>query len=165
MPSAAGGAEAPSSAYASMVRTLDRTIECLTSGPQTREARALLIEARRLRSVVANWRSIPPKPEVRDDMLERVVQLSSSVGAAFPEALPEIAAAATLGPQMSGDEETEGYALDFEPQLYSLEGTRAQPQWGSPKPAPLRSRRRAQAACAPAPRCSEASPSPSPGCR
>ena len=35
-----------------------------------------------------------------------------------------IAAAATQGPSrdgLSGDEETEGYALDFEPQLYSLE--------------------------------------------
>ena len=121
MPRAAGDAGAPSSSFASLERTLDRTIECLVKGEQTREARALLIEARRLRSVIANWRSIPPTPAVRDDMLDRVVQLSTGVGAAFPEALPEIAAAATQGPMMPADEETEGYALDFEPQLYSLD--------------------------------------------
>ena len=87
MPSAAGGVDAPSSSFASMERTLDRAIECLTSGPQTREARALLIEARRLRSVVANWRSIPPPADVHDEMLDRVLQLSTAVGAAFPDAV------------------------------------------------------------------------------
>ena len=81
---AGGGASTPPSSFASLERTLDRTIECLVGGPQTREARALLIEARRLRSVIANWRSIPPPLAVRDEMLERVVQLSTSVGAPFP---------------------------------------------------------------------------------
>ncbi len=136
MPSAAGGASAPSSSFASLERTLDQTIECLVRTPHTREARALLIEARRLRNIIGKWGSIPPTPDVRDDMLQRVVQLSSGVAAAFPEALPEIAAA-TQGPLSSGsgEEETEGYALDFEPQLYSLEAATNPNRLAVPLPA------------------------------
>jgi Mrp family chromosome partitioning ATPase len=119
------GASAPSSSFAGLERKLDRTIDCLVKGPQTREARALLIEARRLRSVVANWRSIPPPPAVLEEMLEHVRQLSTSVGAAFPESIAHMAA--VMDPIVPAvavhyeEEETEAYALDFEPHLYSLE--------------------------------------------
>jgi Mrp family chromosome partitioning ATPase len=144
---ASGGASVAASSYASLERTLDRTIECLIAGPQSREARALLIEARRLRSVIANWRSIPPPGEVHDEMLERVLHLSTAVGAAYPESADELTSPGTsaappdprphggapLNPPVEGseagappsdsyDEEvTEGYALDFEPRLYSLD--------------------------------------------
>ena len=70
------------SSFALLERTLDRAIASLTAGAQTRETRTLLIEARRLRSVIANWRSIPPSPTVRDEMMDRVLQLAASVGAA-----------------------------------------------------------------------------------
>src|SRR5262249_52473734 len=131
------GPSMPPAVFTALERTLDRTIECLThppSGAQSREARALLIEARRLRRIIANCRSIPPPSDVRDEMLERVVQLSKSVGAAFPEVMSEIAAAATQGPAPFDGEETEGYALDFEPALYSLEGANPKVQ-AAPRPA------------------------------
>src|SRR5262249_20153207 len=118
-----GGATVPSSSFASLERTLDRTIDCLVASPQNREARAPLIEARRLRSVIANWRSIPPPPDVYDEMLDRVLQLSTAVGAAFPESAEELKTIA-MDPRMPTApreaEETEAYALDFEPHLYSL---------------------------------------------
>jgi Mrp family chromosome partitioning ATPase len=125
---------AASSSYASLERTLDRTIECLTGVGQAPQARALLIEARRLRSVVANWRSIPPPPDVHDEMLERVLLLSTAVGAALPapedepepepepeddgEDYPEISTTDALG----AADDDDIYSLDFEPHLYSLEG-------------------------------------------
>jgi len=121
-----GGASAPSSSFASLERTLDRTIDCLVGSAQNREARALLIEARRLRSVIANWRSIPPPSDVYDEMLDRVLQLSTAVGAAFPESADELKTIAMdprapPGAPHREQEETEAYALDFEPHLYSLE--------------------------------------------
>jgi Mrp family chromosome partitioning ATPase len=160
-----GGKVVPSS-LASVERTLDRTIEVLTSGSHTREARALLIEARRLRSVVANWRSIPPPPAVHDEMLERVLQLSTSLGIAFPDgggllqpepeadAYPQITVGDVQRPDDAPD--SDAYSLDFEPHLYSLETSarreaipppapphRAEPATGSraagllrPQPAP-----------------------------
>ena len=118
--------------------TLDRTIECLVRG--SRAAGARLAHggppaAQRRRQLALH----PPPRDVRDEMLHRVVQLSSAVGAAFPEALPEIAAAATQGPKSSGsgDEATEGYALDFEPRLYSLD-IAASPQAAPGPRRPLR---------------------------
>ena len=143
MARAAGGASAPSSSFTSLERTLDRTIECLVAGAQSREARALLIEARRLRSVVANWRSIPPPTDVHDEMLDRVLQLSTAVGAAFPEAADRdgedlTRVAADPSAFRREEEETEAYALDFEPHLYSLETTTRQ---AVPPPRPPSGRR------------------------
>ena len=184
MARAAGGASAPSSSFTSLERTLDRTIECLVAGAQSREARALLIEARRLRSVVANWRSIPPPPDVHDEMLERVLQLSTAVGAALPEAADHIQSL-PLDPdapgQVGGDptrvvpnagafhrdeEGTEAYALDFEPHLYSLETTTNReavpPLYGGPPPSEEEPTRAWSNAAVQAPADFEAAPSPSP---
>jgi Mrp family chromosome partitioning ATPase len=128
------------SSFASLERTLDRAIDSLATGESTREGRALLIEARRLRSVVANWRSIPPPPAVHDEMLDRVLQLSTAVGTDVAREEP-----ADAGPHISVDParafrgNTDSYQLDFEPHLYSLESnTSAQRQAIPPPPAPPR---------------------------
>jgi Mrp family chromosome partitioning ATPase len=122
-------ASAATSSFGSLERTLDRTIELLSAGPNTREARALLIEARRLRSVIANWRSIPPPADVRDEMVDRVIQLSAAVGAPAPDAAePE---GGDDAPQISlenGAAHDDVYSLDFEPHLYSLEAITTQRQ-------------------------------------
>jgi Mrp family chromosome partitioning ATPase len=173
----------PSSSFASLERTLDRTIECLVTGAQSREARALLIEARRLRSVVANWRSIPPPSDVHDEMLDRVLQLSTAVGAAVPEApghaqflLPDPDVHGQVGGELTrvvpnagafhrDEEGTEAYALDFEPHLYSLETTTNRealpPLYGEP-PSEEEPTRAWSNAAVQAPADFEAAPSPSP---
>jgi Mrp family chromosome partitioning ATPase len=70
----------PALTFESLERSLDRTIARLTAPGAGPEARALLIEARRLRSVVANWRSIPPPPDAHEEMLDRVLHLSTAAG-------------------------------------------------------------------------------------
>jgi Mrp family chromosome partitioning ATPase len=82
------------SSFASLERTLERTIERLGSAPSTPQVRALLIEARRLRSVIANWRSIPPPGDVHDEMVDRVLQLSATLGDDKDEAARPAAKAA-----------------------------------------------------------------------
>ena len=139
------GTNSVPSSLASVERTLERVIECLANGAHTREARALLIEARRLRNVVANWRSIPPSPDVHDEMLERVMELSTAVGIAFldaagklreepePESYPQI----TGGDAKEADQDdADAYSLDFEPHLYSLEGETSARRQAIPPPAP-----------------------------
>lgn len=86
---AGSGSPAMTSSFASLERTLDRTIETLMKGEPSSESRALLIEARRLRSVVANWRSIPPPSDVYDEMLDRVLHLSTSAGASLYDPAPD----------------------------------------------------------------------------
>ncbi len=83
------GNPAPTSSFASLERTLERTVETLMKGEPSSETKALLIEARRLRSVVANWRSIPPPSDVYDEMLDRVLHLSTAAGASLYEPSPE----------------------------------------------------------------------------
>jgi Mrp family chromosome partitioning ATPase len=61
-------------------RTLDETIEALAGGARTRERRALLVETRRLRGLVSKWRCVPPDPDVRDEVLDRIVELSRAAG-------------------------------------------------------------------------------------
>ena len=80
---------APTSSFASLERTLERTVETLMKGEPSSESKALLIEARRLRSVVANWRSIPPPSDVYDEMLDRVLHLSTAAGASLYEPSPD----------------------------------------------------------------------------
>lgn len=126
MARAGGGASVPTSSYAALERTLERIVECLVTGTQTREARALLIEARRLRSVIANWRSIPPPGDVFDEMEDRVRQIATVVGAVLPDPIDEVTSVAQstlpeIAQDSYDDEATEGYALDFEPRLYSLD--------------------------------------------
>jgi Mrp family chromosome partitioning ATPase len=81
-------------AFASLERSLEGTIASLARASGTAESRALLIEARRLRSIVVNWYSIPPSAHVHAEMLERVVHLSTAAGTAPPqrEVYPEIEA-------------------------------------------------------------------------
>ena len=86
---AGSGSPATTLSFASLERTLDRTIESLMKGEASSESRGLLIEARRLRSVVANWCSIPPPSDVYDEMLDRVLHLSTSAGASLYEPTPD----------------------------------------------------------------------------
>lgn len=120
----------------SLERTLDRMIASLTGGTQTREARALLIEARRLRSVVGNWRSLPPPPDVREEMVDRVLQLSTAVGTPFEgdESPVDDAPQVSYGDAGGGFPEDEPYQLDFEPHLYSLEGNTTAQRAAIPPP-------------------------------
>lgn len=68
----------------SVEKTLDELVERLSSQDQQPQTKALLIEARRMRSIIANWRSIPPLPTVREEMLARVLHLSAAVGDLAP---------------------------------------------------------------------------------
>ncbi len=86
---AGSGNPAPTSSFASLERTLERTVETLMKGEPSSESKALLIEARRLRSVVANWQSIPPPSDVYDEMLDRVLHLSTAAGASLYEPSPD----------------------------------------------------------------------------
>jgi quercetin dioxygenase-like cupin family protein len=73
----------PSSTQAVVERSLDETITRLRTGTSS-EAKALLIEARRLRSVIDTWYAIPPPANVRRDMLAKVMELAASVGHTLP---------------------------------------------------------------------------------
>lgn len=65
-------------------RQLDIMIDRLSKLAENPAARALVIEARRLRSVMDNWRSVPPQNQVREEMLARVMHLSAAVGDLLP---------------------------------------------------------------------------------
>ena len=51
------------------------------------EAKALLIEARRMKSAVAAWKSIPPQPDTEREMVNKVLWLTTKVQA-IPQAPP-----------------------------------------------------------------------------
>jgi hypothetical protein len=65
-------------------RQLDVMVERLSPLADNPAARALLIEARRVRSVIDNWRSVPPPAHVREEMLSRVMHLSSAMSDLLP---------------------------------------------------------------------------------
>ncbi len=65
-------------------RQIDVMIDKLSPLADNPAARALLIEARRLRSVMDNWRSVPPANHVREEMLARVMHLSAAVSDLLP---------------------------------------------------------------------------------
>lgn len=65
-------------------RQLDVIVERLSPMADNPAARALLIEARRLRSVIDNWRSVPPAAHLREELLARVMHLSGAVGDLMP---------------------------------------------------------------------------------
>ncbi|AUX20416.1 hypothetical protein SOCEGT47_008850 [Sorangium cellulosum] len=74
----AGGAEpGKPPPVASLERALDQVCDFLSRAEQTARVRALVIEARRLRNVVGNWRSIAPDPDVREEMIARVLRLAN----------------------------------------------------------------------------------------
>jgi Mrp family chromosome partitioning ATPase len=76
--------QAPVSGGTGVERQLDQLVERLSIQEQTPATRALLIEARRLRSIIANWRTVPPTPNVREEMLARVLHISAAAGDALP---------------------------------------------------------------------------------
>ncbi|MFO0757400.1 MAG: hypothetical protein U0359_12965, partial [Byssovorax sp.] len=114
------------SPVASLERSLDRTIEYLVERAPVPESRALLIEARRLRSVVANWRSLAPDEAVYQDMVARTLALSLSSGASLYD--PAYDLRAEIDPLVTTEEarildladDPEAYLVDFEPYLCSL---------------------------------------------
>jgi Mrp family chromosome partitioning ATPase len=69
-------------------RQLDQLVDRLSGLEASPAVRALLIEARRLRSIIANWQSVPPLPSVREEMLARVLHVSAAVGDAVPPSGP-----------------------------------------------------------------------------
>ncbi|MEJ7732361.1 MAG: cupin domain-containing protein [Polyangiaceae bacterium] len=73
----------PSSSQMVVERALNETIDRLKA-VDSAEARALLIEARRLRSIVDTWSAIPPPPHGRREMLAKVMELASAVGHTLP---------------------------------------------------------------------------------
>jgi quercetin dioxygenase-like cupin family protein len=73
----------PSSSQVVVERALNETIDRLKA-VDSAEARALLIEARRLRSIVDTWSAIPPPPHGRREMLAKVMELASAVGHTLP---------------------------------------------------------------------------------
>ena len=54
-------------------RVLEDLIARLSRAEPSKEVRAALIEARRLRSVTLTWTAIPPPPDARREMLTRVM--------------------------------------------------------------------------------------------
>lgn len=75
----------PASGGTGVERQLDQLVERLSIQEQTPATRALLIEARRLRSMIANWRSVPPTAQARDEMVARVLHISAAAGDALPQ--------------------------------------------------------------------------------
>ncbi|MEO7330812.1 MAG: hypothetical protein ABI193_19710 [Minicystis sp.] len=118
--------ELKASPLTSIERSLDRTIEHLVDRAPAPESRALLIEAKRLRSVVANWRSLAPNDAVYQDMIQRTLALSVSSGASLYDPAHDLRA--EIDPFVMTEEtslvdladDPEAYLVDFEPHLYSL---------------------------------------------
>ena len=104
MPKAAraGQVVAPGS-YLAVEKQLDRAIERLDGRT---DARAMLLDARRLRSVIANWRALPPTPAAYEEMFERVVDLVWSV-----DALAE--APTDVSEEVEEVEEVDGFATEL----------------------------------------------------
>lgn len=64
--------------------TLDGLIARLVRAGSAKGAKALALDARRLRTVVGNWRTIEPTDEARKEMTMRVEQLARSADATVP---------------------------------------------------------------------------------
>jgi hypothetical protein len=76
-------------------RVLEDLIARLSRAEASKEVRAALIEARRLRSVTLTWAAIPPPPDARREMLSKVMDLVARVGAgAAPRPSAEVRAEA-----------------------------------------------------------------------
>ncbi len=85
-------------ASAALEDTLDRLIARLGKPGAAKEAKALLVDVRRLRTLVGNWRTIQPTDEARKEMDLRVEQLRRSADAMLPpEATPPPDVAAQRG--------------------------------------------------------------------
>ncbi|MFO0586423.1 MAG: hypothetical protein U0441_02725, partial [Polyangiaceae bacterium] len=64
--------------------SLDRLIGRLAKPGASKEAKAILVDARRLRTLVGNWRTIQPTAEAQREMALRVEQLLRSADALLP---------------------------------------------------------------------------------
>lgn len=73
---------------ADLEATLDRILGRLTRPGVPREAKAIALDARRLRTLVMNWRSIAPTEEALKEMSARVEQLVRSADVAVPAEEP-----------------------------------------------------------------------------
>jgi Mrp family chromosome partitioning ATPase len=98
----AGGAEpGKPPPVASLERALDQVCDFLNRAEQSARVRALVIEARRLRNAVGNWRSIAPDADVREEMIARVLRLANDaedvVAAERPNEAPEESPASSAG--------------------------------------------------------------------
>lgn len=83
-PETRGDDRTSSAGQASLVaieRALENVVGRLASPNPTPLSRELLIEARRLKSLVGSWHSIPPPDEARREMLSRVSRLTARVPA------------------------------------------------------------------------------------
>lgn len=78
-------------------RQLDVLIERLSPMADNPAARALLIEARRLKSVMDNWRSVQPAPHVREELLARVMHLSAAVSDMLPPSTSRASSSVSVG--------------------------------------------------------------------
>lgn len=65
-------------------KALDRVILRLSKAGATKETKALLVDARRLRAVVGNWRTIAPTTTALAEMAQRVDRIVRAADAAAP---------------------------------------------------------------------------------
>ncbi len=93
---------APVSQTASIIeRALEETIAHLSKGQSSPKARAILIEARRLRSMVASWAAIPPRATTRRELYQNAMTLFQKAGVAAPQVDPASFPDPTLRPSTS----------------------------------------------------------------
>lgn len=89
--------------------SLDRLIGRLAKPGASKEAKAVLVDARRLRTLIGNWRTIQPTEEAQREMVLRVEQLLRTADAflppadAFPSAPPVSRASAPRSPSPPPD--------------------------------------------------------------
>jgi quercetin dioxygenase-like cupin family protein len=97
---------------------LDQTITLLTQGETSARTRALLVEARRLRSRIASWRAIPPPPATRKEAFESAMQLLRKAGE-IPNAPSGASISSAPPPRESGVTETARVVSSVPPVLES----------------------------------------------
>ncbi len=77
-------------------RALDETIGLLSREEGSPRVRAILIEARRLRSMVASWKAIPPPHPARKELYANAMQLFAKAGVKAPSVPPPAAASGAI---------------------------------------------------------------------
>jgi quercetin dioxygenase-like cupin family protein len=60
---------------------LDETMAIVSRSGATPRTRAIMVEARRLKSSIASWRAIPPRAATRKEVFDTAMQLLSKAGA------------------------------------------------------------------------------------
>jgi hypothetical protein len=74
---------------AEILGTLDGLIERLSKSKRSADLRNALLEAKRLKSATLKWGIIPPPPDARRELLERVTQLLTLAAGATPDEDPD----------------------------------------------------------------------------